>query len=175
MILWVLFPTMSERTHPAVQRVVSALADQGVQAQVTWLDDAATTAQQAADALGIEVGAIANSLIFTLDDKPVLLLTSGRHRVDTTWLGDQLGGTLRRAPADTVKAATGQVIGGVAPLGHPHPLPTYVDPALAEYPQIWAAAGHAHTVLPLTYDELVRVTSGTIQPVEASQNEPPNG
>ncbi len=159
---------MSERTHPAVDRVVAALATHGVEAQVTWLDDAATTAQQAADALGIDVGAIANSLIFTLDDQPVLVLTSGRHRVDTAWLGDQLGGTLRRASADTVKQATGQVIGGVAPLGHPQALPTYVDPVLAEYPQVWAAAGHAHTVLPLTYDELVRVTGGRIQRVEAN-------
>ena len=158
---------MSERTHPAVEAVVTNLADEGVQARVVWLDDAATTAQLAADALGIEVGAIANSLIFTLDDQPILVLTSGRHRVDTAWLGGQLGGTLKRASADTVKQATGQVIGGVAPVGHPRPLTTYVDPVLAEYPQIWAAAGHAHTVLPLTYDELVRVTRGTVQRVEA--------
>jgi len=159
---------MDERTHPSVERVTAALADQGVTARVVWLDDAATTAQLAADALGIEVGAIANSLVFTLDDEPVLVLTSGRHRVDTAWLGEQIGGRLKRAPADTVKAATGQVIGGVAPLGHPAPLPTYIDPVLAEYDEVWAAAGHAHTVMPLTYDQLVSVTGGTIQPVEPS-------
>lgn len=135
-------------------------------ARVVWLDDAATTAQLAADALGIEVGAIANSLIFTLDDRPVLVLTSGRHRVDTAWLGDQLGGRLRRASAEVVKEATGQVIGGVAPVGHPLPIPTYIDPVLAEYDEVWAAAGHAHTVLPLTYDQLLLVTGGTVQPVE---------
>ncbi len=135
-------------------------------ARVVWLDDAATTAQLAADALGIEVGAIANSLIFTLDDRPVLVLTSGRHRVDTAWLGGQLGGRLRRASAEVVKEATGQVIGGVAPVGHPLPIPTYIDPVLAEYDEVWAAAGHAHTVLPLTYDQLLLVTGGTVQPVE---------
>lgn len=157
---------MTERTHPAVDAVVADLARSGIPARVVWLDDAATTAQLAADALGIEVGAIANSLIFTLDDDPILVLTSGRHRVDTAWLGGQLGGTLRRAAADTVKSATGQVIGGVAPVGHPQPLRTLIDPVLAEYDEVWAAAGHAHTVLPLTFDQLVDVTNGTVQAVE---------
>lgn len=159
---------MDERTHPAVDRVVAALSDQDVTARVVWLDDAATTAPLAAAALGIEVGAIANSLVFTLDDEPVLVMTSGRHRVDTAWLGGQLGGRLKRASADVVKSATGQVIGGVAPVGHPAPLPTYIDPVLAEYDEVWAAAGHAHTVMPLTYDQLITVTDGTIQPVEPS-------
>ena len=142
------------------------LAAGGVEARVVWLDDAATTAQLAADALGIEVGAIANSLVFTLDGEPVLVLTSGRHRVDTAWLGAELGGTLKRASADVVKQATGQVIGGVAPVGHPSPIPTYIDPVLGEYDEVWAAAGHAHTVLPLTFDQLVAVTGGTVQAVE---------
>ena len=159
-------PLVDERTHPAVQRVTSDLAAGGVEARVVWLDGAATTAQLAADALGIEAGAIANSLVFTLDDEPVLVLTSGRHRVDTTWLGGQLGGTLKRASAEVVKQATGQVIGGVAPVGHPTPIPTYIDPVLAEYDEVWAAAGHAHTVLPLTFDQLVAVTGGSVQPVE---------
>ncbi len=157
---------MTERTHPAVDAVVADLARSGIPARVVWLDDAATTAQLAADALGIEVGAIANSLIFTLDNDPILVLTSGRHRVDTAWLGGQLGGTLRRASANTVKSATGQVIGGVAPVGHPQPLRTLIDPVLAEYDEVWAAAGHAHTVLPLTFDQLVDVTNVTVQAVE---------
>lgn len=135
---------------------------------MVWLDDAATTAALAAEALGIEVGAIANSLVFTLDGEPVLVMTSGRHRVDTAWLGEQLGGRLKRADADTVRSATGQVIGGVAPVGHPTPLPTYIDPILAEYDEVWAAAGHAHTVMPLTYDQLIAVTGGTVQAVEPS-------
>jgi prolyl-tRNA editing enzyme YbaK/EbsC (Cys-tRNA(Pro) deacylase) len=135
--------------HPAVVRVEAALADAGVVTQVVWLDGAAKTAVQAAEALGIEVGAIANSLVFLLDGEPVLVMTSGAHRVDT------------------VKAATGQIIGGIAPLGHPAPLRTFVDSSLADYPEIWAAAGHAHTVFPLSYAQLVAITNGTVTPVVA--------
>jgi len=151
--------------HPAVVRVEGALAEAGVVTQVVWLDGAAKTAAEAASALGIDVGAIANSLVFLLDGEPVLVMTSGAHRVDTAWLGDRVGGTFSRADATTVKDATGQVIGGIAPLGHPGPLRTFVDEALAGYPEIWAAAGHAHTVFPLTYEQLVRITRGTVTPV----------
>ncbi|MET4582677.1 prolyl-tRNA editing enzyme YbaK/EbsC (Cys-tRNA(Pro) deacylase) [Conyzicola nivalis] len=151
--------------HPAVVRVEAALAEAGVVTQVVWLDGAAKTAAEAASALGIDVGAIANSLVFLLDGEPVLVMTSGAHRVDTAWLGERVGGTFSRADATTVKDATGQVIGGIAPLGHPVPLRTFVDEALADYPEVWAAAGHAHTVFPLTYDQLVRVTYGTVTPV----------
>jgi prolyl-tRNA editing enzyme YbaK/EbsC (Cys-tRNA(Pro) deacylase) len=93
-------------------------------------------------------------------------MTSGAHRVDTAFLGERLGGRLRRADPETVKAATGQTIGGVAPVGHPAPLRTVVDVALAGYPEVWAAAGHAHTVFPTTFDELVRLTGGEPGPVE---------
>jgi prolyl-tRNA editing enzyme YbaK/EbsC (Cys-tRNA(Pro) deacylase) len=151
--------------HPAVVRVESALAEAGVVTQVVWLDGAAKTAVEAAAALGIDVGAIANSLVFLLDGAPVLVMTSGAHRVDTEWLGEQVGGTFARAAAAVVKDATGQVIGGIAPVGHPAPLRTFVDEDLAGYPEIWAAAGHAHTVFPLSYAELVRITSGTVTPV----------
>lgn len=151
---------MVNTAHPAVVRVREALNAFGLAPDIRWFDDATPTAQAAADALGIEVGAIANSLIFTLDGAPLLVLTSGAHRVDTAWLGEQLGGTIKRASADTVKDATGQVIGGVAPLGHPAPIRTLVDLALADYPTVWAAAGHAHTVFPTTYDELLRITGG---------------
>ena len=146
--------------HPAVTRVTDALRAAGAMGEVRWLDDSAPTAIAAAAALGIDVGAIANSLIFTLDGEPVLVMTSGAHRVDTAWLGEQIGGKLGRADAALVKSATGQVIGGVAPIGHPAPLRTWIDTALADYPQIWAAAGHAHTVFPTTYDELVSLTGG---------------
>jgi prolyl-tRNA editing enzyme YbaK/EbsC (Cys-tRNA(Pro) deacylase) len=151
--------------HPAVSRVESALAEAGVETQVVWLDGAAKTAPEAAAALGIDVGAIANSLVFLLDGDPVLVMTSGSHRVDTAWLGERLGGTISRADASTVKGATGQVIGGIAPLGHPAPLRTFVDTALAGHPEIWAAAGHAHTVFPLRYEQLVAITRGTETPV----------
>ena len=153
-------------SHPAVDRVVAALRSAGVETRPRWLDESAKTAVEAADALGIEVGAIANSLVFTLDGAPVLVMTSGAHRVDTAWLGAQLGGVIKRADAELVKQATGQVIGGVAPIGHPTPLRTIVDAQLAAYPEIWAAAGHAHTVLATTFDELVRITGGDVRQVE---------
>ena len=151
--------------HPAVVRVEAALAEAGVVTQVVWLDGAAKTAAEAAAALGIAVGAIANSLVFLLDGEPVLVMTSGAHRVDTAWLGEQVGGTFARADAATVKDATGQVIGEIAPVGHPAPLRTVVDADLAGYPEIWAAAGHAHTVFPLSYAQLVRITAGSETPV----------
>ncbi|WP_029287974.1 YbaK/EbsC family protein [Cellulomonas sp. HZM] len=157
---------MAASSHPAVDRVVADLADRGVEARVRWLDDAVTTAQLAADALGVDVGQIANSLVFLLDDEPVLVLTSGAHRVDTTWLGEQLDGRITRASKEVVKDATGQVIGGVAPLGHPAPVRTFVDVHLGTYDEVWAAAGHARTVFPTSYAELVRVTGGTPTAVE---------
>lgn len=145
-------------SHEAVDRVVSALADFGVEAQVVWFDDAVTTAVLAAEALGVQVGQIANSLIFTLDGEPLLVLTSGAHRVDTDWLGEQLGGTIGRADKDLVKAATGQTIGGVAPLGHLVPIRTLIDVDLEPFDQVWAAAGHPKSVYPTTFAELQRVT-----------------
>ena len=156
---------MVNTAHPAVDRVRQALNAHGLDPEIRWFDDAATTAVAAAAALGIEVGAIANSLVFTLDGAPLLVLTSGAHRVDTAWLGEQLGGTIGRASKDLVKEATGQVIGGVAPLGHPAPIRTLVDEDLAGYPAVWAAAGHAHTVFPTTFAELLRLTGGTATPV----------
>jgi len=146
--------------HPSVDRVVAVLRAQGVAGEPRWFDDGVRTAAEAAAALGTEVGAIANSLVFTLDGAPILVMTSGSHRVDTAWLGVQLGGTIARADAELVRSATGQVIGGVAPVGHPQRLRTWVDTQLAEFPEIWAAAGHSHAVFPLTFDELVRITGG---------------
>lgn len=152
--------------HPAVDRVSAALAEAGATGELRWFGDAVTTAQLAADALGVEVGQIANSLVFVLDEEPILVLTSGAHRVDTAWLGVQLGGTIGRASKEVVKAATGQVIGGVAPLGHPSPVRTIVDTALAGFDEVWAAAGHARTVFATSFDELVRITNGTPHAVE---------
>lgn len=158
-------------SHPSVQQVQAALADHGLRPEITWFDDAVTTAALAAEALGVEIGQIANSLIFTLDGEPVLVLTSGSHRVDTAWLGEQLDGTVGRASKETVKAATGQAIGGVAPLGHPAPVKTFVDTELARHPEIWAATGHPMTVFPTTYEDLVRITGATPTAVEPAQTE----
>ncbi len=156
---------MSDRTHPAVGRVEEALKANGVEPRTKWFESATPTAVSAAAELGVEVGAIANSLVFTIDGEPLLVMTSGAHRVDTAWLGARLGGTIRRAEAETVKEATGQTIGGVAPVGHPAPIRTIVDTALADYPEVWAAAGHAHTVFATTFDELLRITGGEPSPV----------
>ena len=147
--------------HPSVLNVVAALRERGATGEVRVLDGSARTAAEAASALGVEVGAIANSLVFTADAGPLLVLTSGAHRVDTSAVAALLGvGKVKRADPETVRAATGQVIGGVAPVGHPAPLQTLVDTALAAYDVVWAAAGHAHAVFPTTYDELLRLTGG---------------
>lgn len=152
---------MASPQHPTVSRVVADLQQHGLDPEVTWFDDAATTAAAAAEALGIHVGQIANSLVFTQDGEPILVLTSGAHRVDTEWLSAHLGGTIGRATKDVVKEATGQVIGGVAPVGHPHRVRTFVDTALGDYSEVWAAAGHPRTVFPITYEQMVTITGGT--------------
>ena len=153
---------------PARSRLVhDSLRAAGIAGEIVVLPDAASTAALAAEALGVEVGAIANSLVFFSDGEPLLVMTSGAHRVDTAALAERLGrGRIQRATPDQVREATGQAIGGVAPTGHPSPLTTVVDEALAAYPEIWAAGGTPHTVFPLTYDELVRLTGGTVSRVD---------
>jgi prolyl-tRNA editing enzyme YbaK/EbsC (Cys-tRNA(Pro) deacylase) len=153
--------------HPNVSVVQEALEAAGARArgdvpsQVRMLPDAVTTAVAAAAALNVEVGQIANSLVFDADGAPVLVLTSGAHRVDTAKVAGLIGASgLRRATPDFVRTHAGQPIGGVAPLGHPRPLRTLVDTALAQYEEVWAAGGIPHAVFPITYPELVRVTAG---------------
>jgi prolyl-tRNA editing enzyme YbaK/EbsC (Cys-tRNA(Pro) deacylase) len=142
--------------------VAGALKEAGAGGEVRVLDESARTAAEAAAALGVEVGAIANSLVFEADGEALLVLTSGAHRVDTAKVASLLGiGSVRRATPELVESATGQVIGGVAPIGHPAPVRTLVDEALARYDVVWAAAGHTHAVFPTTFDELVRLTRGT--------------
>jgi len=148
--------------HSSAQHVARSLAALGVAGEVRELPDPAPTAATAAAQLGCDVGAIANSLVFDADGAPLLVLTSGAHRVNTAKVGAELGvGTLRRADPEFVFASTGQRIGGVAPVGHPRPITTLVDTALRDYDIVWAAAGHAHTVFPTSFGELVRITSGT--------------
>jgi prolyl-tRNA editing enzyme YbaK/EbsC (Cys-tRNA(Pro) deacylase) len=152
---------------PRSRIVADRLAEAGITGEIVVLPDAAATAALAAEALGVEVGAIANSLVFWSDDEPLLVMTSGAHRVDTAALAARLGrGNIARASAEQVRAATGQAIGGVAPTGHPAPLTTVVDEALASFPEIWAAGGTPHTVFPLTFDELVALTGGTVSKVD---------
>lgn len=148
--------------HPNIQRVAADLSAAGATGAIRVLGEAAPTAQAAADQLGCEVGAIANSLIFDADGSPVLILTSGAHRVDTAKVAAELGiAKLKRATPEFVRTHTGQPIGGVAPVGHPERVRTLVDTMLANYDEVWAAGGIPHAVFPTTYDELLTMTAGT--------------
>jgi prolyl-tRNA editing enzyme YbaK/EbsC (Cys-tRNA(Pro) deacylase) len=140
----------------------SALKSLGVAGEVRVLPDSAPTAAAAAAQLGCEVGAIANSLVFAADGAPLLVMTSGAHRVDTSRVAALIGANeVARADARSVREWTGQVIGGVGPVAHPAPIRTLVDTWLSKYDVVWAAAGHPHTVFPTSFDELIRITSGS--------------
>jgi prolyl-tRNA editing enzyme YbaK/EbsC (Cys-tRNA(Pro) deacylase) len=152
--------------HPAVRRVAAALSSFGVRGQITVLDEAARTARQAADALGVEIAQIANSLVFRAHHehdkiRPLLILTSGAHRVDTIKVADLLElSEISSADAGFVRDNTGFAIGGVAPIALRHPVETLVDISLSRYDQVWAAAGHPKTVFPTSCEELLRLTGG---------------
>ncbi|MCB0895958.1 MAG: YbaK/EbsC family protein [Nocardioides sp.] len=145
--------------HPSIGRFRADHAARGGTGEIVVLPDAVHTAALAAEALGCEVGAIANSLLFDADGAPVLILTSGAHRVDTTKVAAAIGvGRLRRATPEFVREHTGQVIGGVSPIAHPRPVPTYLDSWLRRYDVVWAAAGHPSAVFSTTFDELSLLT-----------------
>ena len=155
--------------HPSVVRVRAALEAAGANADaVVVLDDHARTAAAAAEQLGVTVAQIANSLVFAVPDdaadggrRPLLVLTSGAHRVDTAKVAALLAvERLDRADPEFVRSTTGFAIGGVAPVGHLTPIETLVDIDLARHDEVWAAAGHARTVFPTTFEELVRITGG---------------
>jgi prolyl-tRNA editing enzyme YbaK/EbsC (Cys-tRNA(Pro) deacylase) len=144
-----------------VDRVVADLHAGGVDAEVRRFEQSVPTAAAAAQALGVDVAAIANSLVFDADGVPLLVLTSGAHRVDTAKVAALVGAQrVRRASAEFVLAATGQEVGGVAPVGHPAPLRTVVDVDLAGYPLLWAGGGDHYTMFAATYEDLLRVTGG---------------
>ncbi|MCD1287183.1 MULTISPECIES: M3 family metallopeptidase [unclassified Brevibacterium] len=147
--------------HPNHEKVATALEAAGIEPRIELFADATPTAASAAAELGVEVGAIANSLIFSADGEPVLIMASGAHRVDTDHVAKLIGvDSLDRADKDFVRSATGQVIGGVAPCGHPQAIPTYVDVTLAAHPVLWAGAGTPNSMMPLTYSQLLAVTNG---------------
>jgi len=143
----------------AVKRVAAALIEHGCAGEIKVLSDSARTASEAAAALGIEVGQIASSLIFKLPDgSPLLIITSGRHRVDTDLVAQNLDiEKLGRVDADYVKEKSGFSIGGVAPLGWVSPATILIDEALNEYEIVWAAAGHPHAVYPTSFGELIKI------------------
>lgn len=158
---------MSEKLPANAVLVESALRELGAEGEIVVLPEKAPTAASAAAQVGCEVGAIANSLIFEADGAPLLVMTSGAHRVDVELIARTAGvEKVRRASPEFVRAATGQPIGGVAPVGHPAPVRTLVDTWLGKHDVVWAAGGHPHTVFPTTFDELVRITGGTPVDVE---------
>ena len=147
--------------NPSVIRVTALLKELGCSGDVTILSDSARTALDAANALGIEVGQVASSIVFKLPSgNPLLVITSGRHRVDTELVAKNLGvEKLHRADADFVKNASGFSIGGVSPVGWVNkPEIILIDQALNDYDVAWAAAGHPHSVYPTSFSELARVT-----------------
>jgi prolyl-tRNA editing enzyme YbaK/EbsC (Cys-tRNA(Pro) deacylase) len=148
----------------AVKRVAAAMQDLEIAGPINVLGDSARTAQDAASALGIEVGQIASSLIFqTPEDEVLLIITSGRHRVDTDLVARNLGySELGRVDANFVKEFSGFSIGGVSPIGWSNkPDITLIDEALNDYDIVWAAAGHPHGVFPTSFTELATATGAT--------------
>jgi prolyl-tRNA editing enzyme YbaK/EbsC (Cys-tRNA(Pro) deacylase) len=148
----------------SVIRAAEAMKSLGVQGSIVALSESARTAQEAADALGVEVGQIASSLIFTLPTGGALLIiTSGRHRVDTNLVAQKLQiDSLGRVNADFVKEISGYSIGGVSPLGWiTKPEIILLDEALNDYDVAWAAAGHPHAVYPTSFTELLECTGAT--------------
>jgi prolyl-tRNA editing enzyme YbaK/EbsC (Cys-tRNA(Pro) deacylase) len=148
--------------HPTITRFRDEHERRGGAGEVVILPDSVHTAALAAEALGCEVGAIANSLLFDAGGSPVLILTSGAHRVDTARAAGAIGvEALKRATPEFVREHTGQVIGGVSPIGHPAQVPTYLDSWLRRYDVVWAAAGHPAAVFATSYDELQAMTGAT--------------
>ncbi|MCX6439293.1 MAG: YbaK/EbsC family protein [Actinobacteria bacterium] len=151
-------------SNPSVIRVTALLRELGCSGEVRILSDSARTALDAANALGIEVGQVASSIVFKLPSgNPLLVITSGRHRVDTELVAKNLGvEKLHRADADFIKNASGFSIGGVSPVGWVNkPEITLIDQALNDYDVAWAAAGHPHSVYPTSFEELARVIGAT--------------
>ena len=160
-------PTAPAAEHASVARFRTELTAKGGTGRIVVLPDSVHTAALAAEALGCEVGAIANSLLFDAGGRPVLVLTSGAHRVDTAKVAATIGvDGLKRATPEFVRTHTGQVIGGVSPIAHPTPVPTYIDPWLRTYDEVWAAAGHPAAVFSTTFDELVAMSGAFETDVE---------
>jgi prolyl-tRNA editing enzyme YbaK/EbsC (Cys-tRNA(Pro) deacylase) len=137
--------------HPTAQRVQERLRDLGLDAEVRELSDSTRTAQEAADAVGVDVGQIVKSLVFVDDGGPLLCLCAGDRRVDTAKLGENV----RQARGGEVREATGFAIGGVPPLGHDRPVRTVVDASLRRFETVWCAGGTPHAVFPVATEALI--------------------
>lgn len=150
--------------NASVRRCQAALAAAGSAATVVALPETARSAEDAARAIGCELGQIAKSLVFRVGERAVLAIVAGDRRCDMAALPAALGleGRAGRADADLARQATGYAIGGVAPVGHPAPLPTVLDASLGRFGAVHAAAGHPHCVFATSLDELARLTGGTV-------------
>lgn len=154
----------ADKPLPAsAQRVQAALDAAGVAARVIELPVAARTSQQAADALGVEVARIAKSLVFraVVSGRAVLVIAAGDRRVNEARIAQVLGEAIERAPPQLVREHAGFAIGGVAPLAHVRPMPTFVDTSLRRFDTVWAAGGTPHCVFPIAPTDLVRVTGAS--------------
>lgn len=155
-------PLSSKALHPSAQRVAAVLVERGVLGPVHQFEVSTKSSADAAAALDCEIGAIASCLVFMLDDEPIVVVKSGANRVDTKQLAHLAGGVIvRQATPDEVRAATGQPIGGVSPVGWPVALRVFIDDTLGGYARVWSACGTPNAVFATTYDELVRLTEAT--------------
>jgi len=149
----------------AKERVRAVLREKGVDTEIVEFAQSTRTAQEAADAIGTSVAQIVKSLGFVAGGQLVLALVSGANQADTDKLGALLGAPVERADARTVREATGFAIGGVPPVAHATPMPTFIDEDLLKYDELFAAAGTPHAVFRITPDELVRITGGRVVPL----------
>jgi Cys-tRNA(Pro) deacylase len=149
--------------HRNVLAVVEAGRAIGIEVEPREFADSTRTASEAAEAIGVKLGQIVKSLVFTVDDQPVLALLGGDRMLDEHKLAAAAGGTVAHRPdANRVRAATGFPVGGIPPFGHTSALPVYVDRGLLEYEEVWAAAGTPHVNFPLDPRQLAQATGATI-------------
>ncbi len=153
--------------HANAARVAAAAEAEGLTIEVQEHPDGTRTAADAAAAVGCEVGRIVKSLVFTVDGEPVIALVAGDARLDEALLAAAAGGSVGRADAEVVRAATGYPIGGVPPFGHPAPLPTFVDESLLAHETVWAAAGTPRHVFEVAPADLLRLSGGRAVPLAA--------
>ncbi|MDV8148204.1 YbaK/EbsC family protein [Arthrobacter sp. B10-11] len=158
---------MSDPAIPEpVANVKRALTALGAEDTVTVFDSKVPTAAAAAVALGCDVAAITNSLVFDVDGAPLLILASGAAKVDTALVAATLGsGKIRRASPAFVLQHTGQEVGGVAPVGHPEKIKTLLDESLKTHELLWAGAGDHNSMFSITYKELQKITGAEEMPV----------
>jgi Cys-tRNA(Pro) deacylase len=155
---------MSEKLKSSAQRVQKALQSHGLSCEVVQMQDTTRSAEDAARAVGCEVGQIVKSLIFEgkQSHQPVLVVTSGANRVNEKTIGQKLAESIKMANPEFVREMTGFAIGGVPPIGHRHALKIFIDEDLLQYEEIWAAAGTPHAVFKLTPEDLKTITNGTV-------------